>query len=96
MNHVLAVNERTRQEGTLWRVWSIEHDGWWRPNHQGYTKSKKEAGLYNYTEALQIVRNANQYVDDDRQIKEAMVKADDVVEGLPISNIKSEAVTPTP
>lgn len=96
MNHVHAVNERTKQEGTLWRIWSIEHNAWWAPHHLGYVQDKKEAGLYTYTEALEIVRGANQYRSDDQKPNEAMIKAEDVVEGLPVSNIKSEAVTPTP
>lgn len=96
MNHVLVDNERARQNGTLWRVWSIEHNAWWAPHHLGYVQDKKEAGLYTYTEALEIVRGANQYRSDDQKPNEAMIKAEDVVEGLPVSNIKSEAVTPTP
>lgn len=59
-----------------WHIWSIEHDGWWKPNESGYSKDKKEAGLYTFKRACEIVAAANEYVHDLRQINEAMVKAE--------------------
>jgi len=44
-----------------WLIWSIEHNAWWGPNCCGYTRSQHEAGRYNYSEALNIVGNANMY-----------------------------------
>lgn len=45
-----------------WLIWSIEHNGWWKPNSHGYTGSIDEAGRYTYEEALQIVKDANSYL----------------------------------
>ncbi len=42
-----------------WLVWSIEHTGWWLPNHHGYTGRVDLAGRYSYEEALEIVTGAN-------------------------------------
>lgn len=44
---------------TKWIIWSLEHQGWWKKNHTGYTQKKEEAGEYDYDEALRIVRGAN-------------------------------------
>jgi len=54
-----------------WLIWSIEHDGWWMPNHRGYTKLIMSAGRYSYPEAREIIANAN-YGKFDRP-NEAMV-----------------------
>lgn len=40
-------------------IWSHEHDGWWRPNHCGYTAKLSEAGQYSFEEALKICDQAN-------------------------------------
>lgn len=42
-----------------WLIWSNEHDAWWAPNERGYTRSRKAAGRYSYSRALEIVRRAN-------------------------------------
>ena len=60
-----------------WLVWSIEHNGWWKSNHNGYTQVRSEAGLYGYEGAKNIVKTANQYCIDSP--KEAMVRADSFV-----------------
>lgn len=66
----------------LWLIWSIEHDAWWRPSHRGYTPLRKEAGLYEYEEALQIVKGAN--ITMANVPNEAMIKATrDEVENYP-------------
>jgi len=44
--------------GEQYMIWSHEHRMWWRPNHQGYTKNVKEAGLYDDVAALRIHVNA--------------------------------------
>ena len=28
------------------RIWSVEHKAWWRPNCRGYTTTPGEAGIY--------------------------------------------------
>lgn len=61
----------------LWRIWSIEHDGWWKPNSNGYTQYKGLAGNYSYEEALEIVKNANRHRRDDEAPNEAMVQCED-------------------
>lgn len=48
-----------RKSKDLVKIWSFEHDAWWRPNSQGYTTSEAEAGLYEREEAEEIVRQAN-------------------------------------
>ncbi len=55
-----------------WLIWSIEHNAWWKPGHAGYTKSRKEAGRYSYTEALKIVKGANINLRDEPN--EAMIQ----------------------
>ena len=43
----------------LVRIWSFEHDAWWRADHCGYTADKDIAGLYPRQEAEDICRRAN-------------------------------------
>lgn len=43
----------------IWLIWSMEHNAWWSPNKCGYTKSRQQAGRYTYSEAMEIVKNAN-------------------------------------
>lgn len=45
-------------------IWSIEHNAWWCANHNGYTDKIKSAGVYEYSEAYEIVRQANLYLKD--------------------------------
>lgn len=52
------------QNSTLWVIWSMEHEAWWKAGHAGYTLVKAEAGIYGYKEALEIVANANKHTDD--------------------------------
>ena len=53
------MNEATKK--LKWLIWSLEHDSWWKPNHQGYTLKKEEAGRYSFEEALKIAISANHY-----------------------------------
>jgi len=41
------------------RIWSFQHDAWWRPHSCGYTKNRAEAGLYDRARAEAIVKSAN-------------------------------------
>lgn len=47
------------QEDGLYLIWSIEHEGWWKPRSMGYTELRSEAGMYTYEEAYRIVESAN-------------------------------------
>jgi hypothetical protein len=40
-------------------VWSIEHDAWWRPAREGYTRFVEEAGVYSADDSADIVSKAN-------------------------------------
>ncbi len=44
----------------LYNIWSIKHDSWWRPNNNGYTTQKNEAGVY--TE--KAVHDSESYYND--------------------------------
>lgn len=48
-------------DDTRWNIWSIEHNAWWAPNEDGYTRLKAEAGTYTYDRAVEIVSGANKY-----------------------------------
>ena len=41
-----------------WRIWSVEHDAWWRPGKAGYTTKITEAGVYTEAEAVAICDDA--------------------------------------
>lgn len=41
------------------RIWSFEHDAWWRPGSMGYTRDKGLAGLYRRADAEEICERAN-------------------------------------
>lgn len=43
----------------IFYVWSFEHNSWWAPFYNGYTKELENAGIYNLGDALSIVENAN-------------------------------------
>jgi hypothetical protein len=43
----------------LVKIWSFEHDAWWRSNSQGYTRDENDAGLYERATAEEIVHGAN-------------------------------------
>lgn len=43
----------------LVKIWSFQHDAWWRANSRGYTNDERQAGLYPRAEAEQICVSAN-------------------------------------
>jgi hypothetical protein len=43
-----------------WLIWSNEHEAWWRPNGNGYTMLRAEAGEYGFAKAVEICA-ANTY-----------------------------------
>ena len=56
-----AVEILHEQEKHEWLIWSNEHGAYWKQNSCGYTQSFRNAGLYTFDEALQIVSDANKY-----------------------------------
>lgn len=62
-------------QAPLWLVWSIEHNAWWGPDHCGYVKDRRAAGLYSYYDAYDIVRMANEHRKSDFPPNEAMIQA---------------------
>lgn len=54
-------------ENTRWIIWSIEHEQWWKGNHNGYTEELEEAGIYTYEAACKIVAGANYLLTLQRQ-----------------------------
>lgn len=42
-----------------YRIWSFEHNAWWRPKWHGYTPNIEEAGIYEEREAQSICAQAN-------------------------------------
>lgn len=43
----------------LFRIWSIEHDAWWRASWLGYTRELEEAGVYSEAETREVLARAN-------------------------------------
>ena len=56
-----------------WYIWSIEHQGWWMPDENGYTSKKQYAGRYTFERACQIVKNAN--ISNFEVPNESMIRA---------------------
>jgi hypothetical protein len=54
-----------------YRIWSIEHTAWWRPQEHGYTTEITVAGIYTEEDARRICFHANWANNDTPQ--EAMV-----------------------
>ena len=48
----------------LYKIWSIEHNAWWKANHNGYTPRREDAGVYNYQEVKKILDSANIHLND--------------------------------
>lgn len=71
-----------------WLIWSIEHNAWWRANHNGYSENRDDAGRYPYEEAVKIVSSANKYrrftVPNEAMVRDESMccKAPMVCEGL--------------
>lgn len=64
-------------------IWSIEHNAWWRANSHGYTRDLADAGVYLYSEALQILQGANIAMHHGHRMhgpNEAIVPITDVVD----------------
>ena len=57
---------------TFYKIYSIEHEAWWKPFKQGYCKNWNYAGIYCKKNALEILNDANQH----GTINEALVPVD--------------------
>lgn len=49
-----TVYQRRGLVDTLYYIWSLEHEAWWRPERNGYTTDVNEAGLYTREQAADI------------------------------------------
>lgn len=49
----------------IYRIWSNEHEGWWKPEGNGYTPIFSEAGFFTKDEADKICIDANKYLKSD-------------------------------
>ncbi len=58
---------------TEWQIWSNEHNAWWKPNSNGYTKNRTHAGFYSFKEASEICAGANAHLTDDQEPHETML-----------------------
>ena len=56
----------------LYKIWSIEHQMWWKPLESGYTPTRSEAGAYSFEAATVIVKRAN--IHDMDIPNEAMIE----------------------
>jgi len=75
MNLLSAYAIEEDKGGDKWIIWSMEHKGYWEAGRRGYTPYKSLAGIYTYEEALEIVEDANKYLDGNPN--EAMIKLND-------------------
>lgn len=67
-----------------YHVFDFERNQWWKGNKFGYTENLKEAGKFDYEEAIEIVKNSNINV-----IESEMVHSKDLGRLVSISNEKS-------
>lgn len=54
-NPLPSVEARFRKASV--RIWSGEHNAWWRANCRGYTIYSSAAGLYSFADALANTRH---------------------------------------
>ena len=47
------------QPQAIWKIYSREHNAFWRANEAGYTPHLDQAGLYTFVKALEICGRAN-------------------------------------
>ncbi len=46
---------------TMYRIWSVEHNAWWKGGRSGYTKHIHESGKYTLSQANTICHDANKH-----------------------------------
>ena len=60
-NDVEETNVTNNLLSEVWVIWSFEHEGWWKPNGNGYTQDFTEAGKYTFDQADEIIIHANSH-----------------------------------
>lgn len=61
-----------RTSARIYRIWSGEHQAWWRANFCGYTDDPAQVGLYTKAEAASALRTAGR----EKKLKAVMVEKD--------------------
>ena len=56
-DHDVRCLKARRFRGRDVRIWSAEHRLYWRPNGQGYTSDRSEAGVYKFEDAVRRTRH---------------------------------------
>lgn len=60
-----------------YRIWSIEHQGWWKLGEMGYTQDRLLAGIYEEKRVHEIVLRANRYLKPTDIPHEALVPVEE-------------------
>lgn len=77
----------------VYLIWSLEHNGWWKPNRGGYTDRRDSAGQYEFDEAMEIVLDAN--IAENNVPNESIVPVEVCAECLGTGEVTTmEAVYP--
>lgn len=58
---------------TTYRIWSFEHNSWWKGGHSGYTHNMDDAGIYSHEEADKICIGGNICSTTILDMHEAMI-----------------------
>jgi hypothetical protein len=48
-----------KKSNTGYHIYDFERGQWWKENHNGYSKTLKDAGSYPYEDALSIIKDSN-------------------------------------
>ena len=56
INSIIEMLEHPAKPEQRFRIWSNEHEAWWRPHFLGYTEDKEKAGIYTYAEIKKIYK----------------------------------------
>lgn len=68
------------------RIWSAEHQAWWRANRCGYTVHPEAAGTYSFAEAWEATRHCG---PEKRIIYEALPLSH-IPEGTDLAELRRE------
>ena len=53
---------------SVFYIWSVEHQGYWRQNRCGYTPEIDEAGKFDGSEAIKICNSANLFKTEEMMV----------------------------